>query len=185
MKIDAKTEWKKFRDSLLAELQSTPIKEFEEAWQGLKNKTSFYGSKLLSRVAELNQWSIWYEFLRSDFALANADGIPVVFIESENNHRSASEEIEKLCCVASPVKVLFLSCEWHNSEREAFLDGWLERIRRQHSALPCDCIYMIVVGEWGRGHPDDGILRYYLESYDSTCHQIEDPLQIEIPNQSR
>lgn len=184
MIIDPKTEWKKFRDSLVAELKLTPIGEFEEAWQGLKNKTEFYGSKLLVRVAHRNQWEIWNEFLRCDFALANSDGIPIIFIESENNHASASEEIEKLCCIAAPVKVLFLSCEWFNSERQAFIDDWLERIRRQHSALPFDCMYMFVVGEWGRGDPDDGILRYYLESFDPLGQEIEPRLEIEIPNKT-
>jgi len=181
MQIDATTEWKNFRDSLLCELQLTPLQKFEEAWHGRKDKTGFYGSDLLHRVAERNHQSIWHEFLRCDFVLANTDGVPVVFIESENDHRSARDEIEKLCCVLAPVKVLFLSCEWHDSERAVYRNGWLERIKKQHSALPYSCIYMIVVGEWGRGNPCDEILRYYLESYDSDGRQVEDTI-LEITN---
>jgi hypothetical protein len=102
---------------------------------------------------------VWYEFLRCDFTLVNAEGIPLVFLESENIHGSASEEIEKLCCIAAPVKVLFLSCSWYDSERAAWLDEWMQRVRKQHEFIEFDSVYMIVVGEWGRGKPSDDVLR--------------------------
>lgn len=181
MQIIVKDEWQRFRDSLILELKATPIADFEAAWMGLKNKTGFYGSDLLARVSERNNWTVWYEFLRCDFALVNHDGIPIVFIESENNHQSASEEIEKLCCVCAPLKVLLLSCSWYDSERAIHLQGWRERIRKQNEALSFDCVYAIVVGEWGRGYPDDGVLRYYIESFDADGADLEPTIEVEIP----
>jgi hypothetical protein len=153
MKIDTNAEWNRFKSSLTEELRATPIKDFTVAWGGRKDKTGFYGSSLLPRIAKRCGMNVWYEFLRCDFVLANDEGIPLVFVESENCHGSASEEIEKLCCIAAPVKALFLSCSWYDSEREAFIDGWLQRIRKQHDFIEFESIYMIVVGEWGTRLP--------------------------------
>jgi hypothetical protein len=38
---------------------------------------------------------------------------------------------------------------------------------------------MIVVGEWGRGKPSsDGILRYYIESFDVSGNQIDEKVLV-------
>jgi len=184
MRINTNAEWNRFKSSLAEELRATPIEVFAAAWGGRKDKTGFYGSSLIPRIAQKCEMKVWYEFLRCDFALANGEGVPLVFIESENCHGSASEEIEKLCCIAAPVKVLFLSCSWHDSEREAWLGGWLQRIRKQHDLIEFESIYMVVVGEWGRGNPSDEVLRYYLESFGTDGKQLEPTIEIEIPNKT-
>jgi hypothetical protein len=40
---------------------------------------------------------------------------------------------------------------------------------------------MIVVGEWGRGKPADGILRYYIESFDVSGNE-KDRKELVLPS---
>lgn len=177
MKLDSIAEWQKFRDALIEVLTRTQIADFEAVWSVGYDKTQF-NKTLLQKVAAACQYQFKSEFLRCDFAFLNSDRIPVVFIESENIHTSAFQEIDKLCAVSSPVKVLFLSCEWADSERQSFLPGWIKRMKSHHDFYGHDCVYMVVVGEWGRGKPCDDILRYYLESFDSQGSLIEPPKEI-------
>jgi len=168
MKFDALTEWRNFEAALIQELKATPIAEFEKAWDGRLAKTAFYGSVLLPKIAESLGYKIASEFLRVDFVILNSDQVPVVFIESENNHESGHEEIEKLCAVSAPVRVLFLSCDWVEGEREKWLPGWLDIIATHHKYYGQEAVYMIVVGEWR------GTLQYsyYVESFDGSGKEI-------------
>src|SRR5271157_1214041 len=112
MKFDALTEWRNFEDALVKELNARSLAEFKSAWASLPAKTEFYRTILLKKVGDRLKYELGCEHLLRDFVLFNKDRVPVVFIESENNHASASHEIEKLCAVSSPVKALFLSCSW-------------------------------------------------------------------------
>lgn len=179
MHIDPRSEWPKIRKETEAELLNRPLSDFEKAWNGLEEKTVL-NNQIFRRVAERLEYEFGTEFLRCDFVIKNRDGIPVVFIESENNHTSAGHEIEKLCAVAAPVKILILSCEWSDSEKEQYLPIWKDRIARQHSYFGEDCVYAILVGELGRGRPDDGVLRYIFDVIDSHGREIEHT-ELEIP----
>jgi hypothetical protein len=170
MQLSPQTEWSKLYDVIVDELQRTSMSDFERAWQSCEAKTDFYG-RFFQAVAERLGYLPWTEFLRCDFVIANREGIPVAFIESENMHGSATDEVEKLCAVAAPVKILLLSCEWSDSERDILSPRWRERIALQHSYFGVECIYVFMVGEWGRGRPDDGILRYLFDVIDH--HGVE------------
>lgn len=181
MHLNPQSQWSKMWDALKAVLTTTPISEFEKAFGRLDAKTDFNG-RFFARVAERLGYKLYPEFLRVDFVIRNADNIPIAFIESENIHPTAGEEIEKLCVVSAPVKFLMLSCEWSDSERAAYLPGWKQRIALQHQYFGEDCIYVIVIGEWGRGKPqDDGVLRYIFDVIDSQGREIKHQ-EIEIPN---
>lgn len=163
-----------FRDSLKRKLESTSIDYFNDAWcNGLKNKTNFY-KKFFSDLVDGTSRFVGYEQFRCDMTIYDKDNIPLVLIETENNHQDASTEIDQLCCFHAPLKVLVISCDWHDSEREKWLPEWQEIIRRYNSAYPSNSKLCIVVGEWGRGYPDDKILRYYLTTLASNGSVIED-----------
>jgi len=89
------------------------------------------------------------EMLKFDYTFLNADGVPIIIAEAENKHGTAGHEIKCLCCGAAPLKVLVLSCEWQASEKRKFLPRWCEIIRTHHAVISMDCLYAIIVGEWG------------------------------------
>jgi hypothetical protein len=175
MKFDVLAEWRNFQAALIKELKETPIAKFEKAWVVNPAKTDFYAYELLPKVAATLGYELDYEHLRRDYVILNRDRVPVVFIESENHHPSASHEIEKLCAVSSPVRVLFLSCDWAETERAKYLPGWQERFATHHKYSVQDAVYMIVVGEWGPRKPenDEVELYYIIESFDITGKQID------------
>jgi hypothetical protein len=70
------------------------LAEFEKAWSRKSEKTAFYGSFLLPKVAKRLGYERQSEFLTCDFAFVNSDGVPMVFIESENAHGTALHEID-------------------------------------------------------------------------------------------
>jgi hypothetical protein len=173
-KFDVLTEWRKFEAALILELKATPLAEFESAWRSLSDKTRFYDRVLMPKVAARLGYGLQYEFVLCDYVFWNRDRVPMVFIESENAHGTATSEIDKLCCFSSPVKALFLSCERADGERDKYLPGWKERFATHHKYCDLNAVYMTVVGEWGRGKPkDDGILRYYIESFDVFGNEID------------
>lgn len=174
MKFDALAEWKRFEDVLLEQLKITPLNDFELFWPSLPTKTQFYKTKLLPKVANRLGYKFEPEFMLVDYRFLNSDNVPVIFIESENNHESADRETDKLCAVSSPVKVLFLCCEWVFGARvrEKFLEVWKKRIATHHKYCELNAIYMIVVGEWLDKPKSDGYLRYYIESFDVFGNQI-------------
>jgi hypothetical protein len=92
----------------------------------------------------------------------------------ENAHSTASTEIEQLCCLNAPLKILVISCDWYDTERERWLPVWQDIINKYNNAFPTNSKFSIVVGEWGRGIPCDEILRYYLVTMSSTGQVIED-----------
>jgi hypothetical protein len=152
--------------------QSKPT-AFDSVWGKMPDRTQFYKSKLLPNVAAVLGYKFRAEFMLVDYSLLNRDGVSVVFIESEHSAESAVRETDKLCAVSSPVKVLFLCCPWADGMRERFLPQWKERIATHHRYLDQNAVYMIVVGEWGRGKPDDEKLRYYIESFDISGNEID------------
>jgi len=182
MKFDALTEWRKFKGALIQELKVTPSDDFEAIWGKGKvpDRTRFYKNKLLPKVATELGYVFQPEFLLVDYSILNADRVPVVFIESEHSAESAVRETDKLCAVSSPVKAIFLCCPWADGSREQFLPRWKERIATHHKYLDQNAVYMIVVGEWGRGKPSDEILRYYVESFDVFGNEIEPKEELEL-----
>jgi hypothetical protein len=179
MKFVELTEWKNFEAALIHELKATPLAEFESIWIKSQKRTQFYKTKLLPKVATNLGYEFKAEFLLVDYSILNKDRVPVIFIESEHSAESAVHETDKLCAVSSPVKVLFLCCPWTDEVRNQFLPRWKERITTHHKYVDQKAVYMIVVGEWGRGKPKhDGILRYYIESFDIFGKQIIDPKEL-------
>jgi len=176
MMFDALTESRKFRDALIRELRATPLADFEPGWgkNQLPDRTEYYKEKLLPRVAASCGYQFQPEFLLVDHSFLNSDRVPVVFIESEHSHPTIGREIDRLCAVSSPVKVLLLSCEWADGVRELVLPHWKARIAAGHNYLSQPAVYIMVIGQWERGkHMVDWTLRYYIESFNTSGNEID------------
>ncbi len=182
MKFNALTEWRNFKAALIQQLKATPLADFNSVWgrDKVPDRTRFYKNNLLPKVAADLDYKFQSEFLLVDYSILNAERVPVVFIESEHSVDSAVRETDKLCAVSSPVKVIFLCCPWADGARARFLPRWKERIATHHKYFDQNAVYMIVVGEWGRGKPSDEILRYYVESFDVFGNEIEPKEELEL-----
>jgi len=88
------------------------------------------------------------EYMRIDGELFPNNGFPHVFIESENDPTSiADSELEKLCYLRAPLKVVITVSKWPD---ESLRTRWLQDIKDcQQKWLPEseDVIYGFVVGE--------------------------------------
>lgn len=157
MKNPPLNTWKLFKSALCQSLDATPHNKLLEAWESGPHKTAFYEWTLLPDVAKALgcQWQT--ERHRCDFAFLTPEGVPLIFAEAENAHPTAAHEIRHLCSLAAPLKVLFISCDWFESEKVVYLPRWQEIIRLHHSVVSMDCLYAIIVGGW-----DDGQFCEYL-----------------------
>jgi hypothetical protein len=142
------------------------------AWASQGARTHFY-SNIFARVAAGLDLDLEQELLIVDYAMVGKDdGVPRIFIESENIAFSAVQEVRKLCCLAAPLKVLFSVCEWDESEslwkngsmRPHLLPEWRQAVAK-HKAAGTFCGDIIaVVAEW---RPDDSLRFYSLSLLDS------------------
>lgn len=165
--LDTRIIWTEFVAAFCSALDEAGPDRLLAMWRGIGEKTHFYENGLMPTIASKLGCRLEIERFRCDFTFTLPEGVPVAFVESENAHPTAGKEIVDLCCLAAPVKALIVSCAWHDSEREIWLPRWREIIRRHHAYFPMDCVYGVIVGEWGRGVPDDTILRYYFTAVDS------------------
>ena len=164
----------KFKEALKNELFKIKIDDFESAWcNGLANKTKFYELFFSGLASSMSLYTV-YEQYRCDMTFIDEDEIPLVLIETENNHTTASLEISQLCGLNAPLKVLVISCDWFDSEREKWIPIWSDIIRKYNLAFPTNSKFCVVVGEWGRGHPCDDILRYYVVTMSNMGEVIEE-----------
>jgi hypothetical protein len=159
-KLNPNTIWHDFQTAFCSALDEFDRVALLQAWQKYY-RTPFYEHELMPAIKGKLGLDLKAERFRCDYTFLDANRIPHIFAESENDHKTAAHEIEALCCFAAPLKVLFLSCAWQATEREKFLPGWCEIIRKHHAAVPLDCLYAIIVGEWD-DEPDDARLNYFF-----------------------
>lgn len=147
-----------FKTAFCMALENNERSELLRMWQSVSDKTWFYEKTLMPVVAANLGWELHIEKFRCDYMFLDKDSVPLIAVESENAHETASHEVSCLCGLAAPLKVLVISCDWQNSEKSIFLPKWTEIIRKHHEVISLDCLYMIVVGEWDE--PDDALLKY-------------------------
>ncbi|MYB59385.1 MAG: hypothetical protein F4X51_23680 [Gemmatimonadetes bacterium] len=95
-----------------------------QAWSNSTNRTKFYTEHLLPQVANDMNLEISKEKFKVDFVMGKEDPsehvIPKIYIESENVFNSAGQEIEKLCSLNSPLRILITVDEWPNDPTKKF-----------------------------------------------------------------
>lgn len=165
MKADPHQLATTFKDAFCKALESNERNDLLKMWQSVTDKTWFYEKTLMPTVAQQLGWELHIEKFRCDFMFLDERAVPLVAVESENAHETAGHEVNCLCSLAAPLKVLLLSCDWQGSEKAKYLPKWAEIIRTHHSVVSLDCLYLIVVGEWDE--PKDARLEYSFTLLDT------------------
>ncbi len=157
------------------------------AWAGAKARTSFYKEMLAPLATSLGtrieeQLEPGGELFKVDFAIcrnSNGIGVPLVFIESENNPDSAFHEVRKLVNLAAPLRVLITVSQWDEGgiwesrgggNRSRLLGQWESVIQEHQKVWPRPGVVGILIGEW---RPDRK-LRFYGYGY-GAGHRIAMP----------
>ena len=112
--------WAQFREAFCEALSQSGRERLWEIWHRESKRTEFYAHELLEAVAQRLGMSLQREFLAVDYVLKESlfehQPLRRIFIESENNVFTATHEVEKLCCVSAPLKVLITVAEWEDKE---------------------------------------------------------------------
>jgi hypothetical protein len=143
------------------------------AWERSANRTEFYRVIALRESARAMGYEFDCELYKVDFVMwkkVDAQKVPVIFIESENDAMTATHEIRKLCCIAAPLRILITVVEWDESKgvwlsggyRSPLLAEWQSVVRAYNSVWPRPGLIGLIVGEW---RPDN-VLRFYANAID-------------------
>jgi hypothetical protein len=163
--------WAAFKTAFCKALDETEKPKRVEAWRTVRNKTEFYEQTLMPAIKKLLSYDLQIERLRCDYTFLDGAGVPLIAVESENAHSTAWLEIEYLCSLAVPLKVLVLSCDWQ-AEKDKYLKEWTEIIRKHHAVVDVKCLYAVIVGEWDE--PADAILEYTFTLLDTNGTLLEE-----------
>ncbi|GEP46237.1 hypothetical protein [Brevifollis gellanilyticus] len=164
--------WEEFRSAFCAALDLNSREGLGQMWENIKAKTSFYEGTLMPMITKSLGYGLEFERFRFDYTFVDENGIPLIVVESENAHAKASHEINCLCNLAAPLKVLVLSCDWQRSEKITHLPVWQAIIQKNHAVVSVDCLYGIIVGEWDE--PEDALLTYSFMLLDNKGAVIDE-----------
>ncbi|WP_141195533.1 hypothetical protein [Vibrio sp. V09_P4A23P171] len=121
------TLWTSFKDELVNKLGTFSRDELSDAWSSKSNRTVFYKESLLPLVSkELGLFHGNEEFT-VDYVMSKSfyDDVyvPQIQIESENDIRTANQEMNKLCRLNSPLRVLVTVFDgWDGSKNQKIYD---------------------------------------------------------------
>ena len=171
--------WTQFKHALIHELDSLDDSVLSNAWKSASNRTALYDQSVIQNVAKQMELEFVKEDFKIDYTLCkNVDNymVPLIFIESENDARSADHEIRKLSCMNAPLKVLIICTEWsdesgfwsHGGEKRRLSEQWAKQIKAHGSVWASNSITAVVIAEW----KDE--LRYYSFVCNSNGEMIED-----------
>jgi len=153
--------WNDFASELLRELRVLSPEQLSEFWGTVPGRTEFYLNRdcgLIKKIAtRMGMRFPKKENMHIDGELDREDGFPEIFIEVENYVKGvADSELEKLCYVRAPLKVLITVCAWPN---EALKSRWLQDVRDcQQKWLPesAEVVYGFIIGEAKQENKDSG-----------------------------
>lgn len=149
-----------FLEKLSAALSAYSSAELGAAWVPGRTtrRTAIYRTILQSVAAAMRpRLALKEQHCLIDFVLAKTitDGIvPMIAIESENKVDGTTKEVDNLCAMAAPVKVLITCAIWSRAARtQADREKTLQRWRNIHAAhveaLPgrADDQFVVIIGE--------------------------------------
>jgi hypothetical protein len=157
--------WEDFRNAFCKALDETDKATLLDMWSHVRKKTFYYEKTLMPSIAGHLSYELQIERQRCDYSFLNQNGVPLIAVESENDYRTAWHEMESLCSLAAPVKILILSCDWQGVKGK-YLSEWGEIIRKHHAVVSVDSRYAIIVGEWAE-QPADARLNYSFTLVDT------------------
>lgn len=141
-----------FRDSLLR----CDADKLFQAWPSKPERTRLYSHVTMPEIAAALRLTHLREKFTVDHALvrltANDHAVPQIYIESENDYNGARHEIQKLCSLNSPVRVLVTATPKEflghpSGGAYAQLREWQSIVRSHHADnSQFDGILLIIVG---------------------------------------
>lgn len=126
--------WPKFKEAFMQAVRMLPPRDRAKFCAGPERRyrTEIYKTRVLPDVGRRLGLTLGGGHLTIDAHYKDSGGYPYIFIEYENVATTAKQEVEKLCYVRSPLKILItvrgpddkLKQEWSNSVRESWRE-WL------------------------------------------------------------
>jgi hypothetical protein len=154
--------WRGVKAGFLAELDAMyrgPIEDRQEFWSTPRARTNWYlcrleGALLPGVAQRLGMPPIAMQVMNFDDLFKDAAGFPQIFIEVENNAGLvAASELEKLCYVQAPLKLLItVSLQSRIPERRS---KWIGDIaaRAQWFAEAPEAVYGFISGDGQTSFP--------------------------------
>lgn len=172
--------WCSFKNNFKKIIENSTQAELIKAWESQTERTTFYTKSVLPKVA--SELGLHYipEMFKVDFVMcgksSNGHEVPLIFIESENNAGSAYKEIQKLCSVSSPLKVLISCVEWcedpgywsSGGEKSKLLEEWRSIMAAHNEVWPQPSVYGIIIGEM-----KNDVLRFYSIGLSASGSEID------------
>ena len=117
--------WFEFIEHFNICIRKCSNEQLRQAWSNATNRTKFYTDHLLPQVANDMKLKITKEEFTVDFVMGVEEPyfgykIPKIYIESENDFKSAEHEIRKLCSLNSPLRILITVDQWPNDPTKKF-----------------------------------------------------------------
>lgn len=163
--------WTKFYKCFFQTLKKDSVGKLLNSWKSPTDRTKYYVKSVFKQVEADLQLEHEEELFKVDAVYydksINGEKVPAIFIESENNAKSADHEIKKLCSLACPLAILITVVEWdikhfpQTSKKEEYLKKWESIILAHSVAFPINGILAILVGEFGEGNK----IRFYIRKY--------------------
>lgn len=132
--------WLNFKNALHDLLDECERDEVYSFWAGKKERTKYYKEILMPRIAEKLKLIHGKEEFTVDYAMSKSTGsgidMPQIYIESENDIKSADHEIRKLSSLNSPLRVLLTVDNFDEKNKSATLYDCLrdwQQIIRTHA----------------------------------------------------
>src|SRR6202035_5237607 len=129
--------------------------ELHDGWKSLQ-RTQLYAERIVPAIAAtMGLLRIPGEPLRVDHVLSDQSGVPIIFIESENAWDTAHQELQKLCWVAAPLRVVFTVCQWDDTpgiwtsggRKAACREKWQSILRGQSRVWPNPGLIAVIIAE--------------------------------------
>jgi hypothetical protein len=181
MKLDGRTLWAAFREAMIASIKETDFSSFETAWKSCDNRTEFYFTELLPKIAARLDLGFRKERpFRTDGIFWKKGGqtteVPIIYVESENIATTSDSEVYKLCCINAPLKVLILCTPWGDPlwKKELSEGYWHYIIDDFNDEVGLTGYFAIIIAAW------DKSLKFHSYVLDEEAELIEDNLLTEI-----
>jgi hypothetical protein len=171
--------WASFKQAFVETTKEISVVDFEKAWVSNGDRTMFYFDSLLPIIAEKLGLIFDKEMVyRIDGVFSKVGDqktkIPIIYLESENDIRTSEREINKLCMLNSPLKVLMVCNEWNDSSKKLTKEYYWDYIIEDFAdQIGLTGFFAILIGEW------NDKLRIYAHVYNEKGEVIEDELLIE------
>jgi hypothetical protein len=107
--------WFKFREEFKQFIEKTPINKLSSIASSKPKRTSYYQAEVMPYIASELGLVHGNEEFKVDYVMSKRTSsdllIPKVYIESENDFNSATQEVRKLCSLNSELRVLVTAYE--------------------------------------------------------------------------